>query len=154
MFNKKIFLKIIIVFWMFLIFMLSNQPSDDSTRLSDGVIEKTIGNVYKLFHGDVTDEKIIEIQNTYSHITRKTAHFTIYLVLGLFVGLLLNEYNIPLKLLIFYGVLICMMYSISDEVHQMFVAGRSGEIKDVFIDTCGASIGNMIIYIILRKRNK
>ena len=152
MFNKKIFLKIIIVFWMVLIFILSNQPANDSTKLSNGVIEKTIGNIYRLFHSDVTDEKIIEIQNKYSHITRKTAHFTIYLILGLLVGLLLREYNISSKQLLVYGILICMLYSISDEVHQMFVAGRSGEIKDVLIDTCGASIGNMIISM-RKKRN-
>ena len=130
---------------MILIFMLSNQPAEESTELSDGFISKTIGNVYKLTHKDITEEKIIEIQDKYTHITRKTAHFTIYLILGLLVGILLKEYNITTKQLIIYGILICMVYAITDEIHQLFVIGRSGEIKDILIDTCGSTVGILII---------
>ena len=124
--------------------MLSNQPADDSTKLSDGVIEKTIGNIYKITHKNTTEEKLIEIKRKYAHPTRKTAHFTIYLILGLLVGTLLKEYNIKTKQIIIYGVLICMTYAISDEIHQIFVIGRSGEIKDVLIDTCGSTTGILL----------
>jgi len=133
--------------------MLSNQPSEESTELSDGFISKTIGNIYKLTHKDVTEEKIIEIQEKYTIITRKTAHFTIYLILGLLVGILLKEYNITTKQLIIYGILICMIYAITDEIHQIFVIGRSGEIRDIIIDTCGSTVGILTINI-KKKINK
>ena len=39
-----------------------------------------------------------------------------------------------------------MLYSISDEIHQIFVPGRSCELLDVFIDTCGSLIGIISCY--------
>ena len=126
---------------MILIFTLSNQPADDSTQLSDGFISKTIGNIYKITHKNIKEEKLTEIKTKYTHITRKTAHFTIYLILGLLIGLLLKQYNITTKQIIIYGILICMLYAITDEIHQIFVQGRSGEIRDVLIDTCGSTVG-------------
>ena len=92
---------------MILIFTLSNQPASDSTKLSDGVIEKTIGSIYKKTHKNVTEEKLAEIKEKYTHITRKSAHFTIYMILGLLVGLLLKEYNLTKKQIIIYSILIC-----------------------------------------------
>lgn len=138
---KKTILKILIILWMILIFTLSNQPADDSTQLSDGFISKTIGNIYKITHKNIKEEKLTEIKTKYTHITRKTAHFTIYLILGLLIGLLLKQYNITTKQIIIYGILICMLYAITDEIHQIFVQGRSGEIRDVLIDTCGSTVG-------------
>lgn len=129
---------------MILIFTLSDQQADDSTKLSDGVIEKTIGNIYKTTHKNIEQNELVKIKEKYTHITRKTAHFTIYLILGLFVGLLLKEYNLETKKIIIYGIIICMLYAISDEIHQLFVSGRSGEIKDVLIDTCGSTVGLLI----------
>jgi VanZ family protein len=36
----------------------------------------------------------------------------------------------------------------SDEFHQLFIVGRSGQIKDVFIDTFGAIFVVFIIYLV------
>ena len=36
---------------------------------------------------------------------------------------------------------LCMAMAAGDEIHQMFVDGRSPQIKDVCIDTCGACAG-------------
>lgn len=150
---KKTVLYILIILWMVLIFSFSNQKADDSAKLSDGVIEKTIGNIYKMTHKNVEDKKLDEIKEEYTHITRKTAHFTIYTILGLLVGLLLKEYNIGNKVIL-YGILICMCYAISDEIHQIFVSGRSGEIRDVLIDTCGSTIGIFLSRIKIDKKEK
>lgn len=144
---KKTILKVLIILWMIIIFLFSNQPADDSTKLSDGFISRTIGNIYKITHKETTEEKLTEIKEKYTHITRKAAHFTIYLILGLLVGTLLKEYNIETKKIILYGVLICMLYAITDEIHQIFIPGRSGEIKDVLIDTSGSTVGIIIMNI-------
>lgn len=54
--------------------------------------------------------------------------------------------------LIFYGVLrykstiiISYLYSLSDEIHQTFIAGRSGRLKDTLIDLIGIIIGLLIL---------
>ena len=146
---KKTILTILIILWMILIFLLSNQPANESSKLSDGLIEKTIGNIYKTTHKNPTEEKQKEIKEKYTTLVRKTAHFTIYLILGLLVATLLKQYNLTSKQIIIYGVLICMTYAITDEIHQIFVKGRSGELRDVLIDTCGSTVG-----ILLTKLNR
>ena len=151
---KKTILKVLIVLWMALIFILSNQQANDSTKLSDGFIERTIGNIYKITHKSVSEEELTEIKIKYTHITRKAAHFTIYMILGLLVGLLLKEYNLDKKNTILYGILICMCYAISDEIHQIFVPGRSGEIRDVLIDTFGSTVGLLISKNTIKIKNK
>ena len=42
------------------------------------------------------------------------------------------------KKLILYSMLICFLYACTDEFHQLFVYGRSAEIKDVLIDSFGS----------------
>ena len=126
---KKIIIKILLVIlWMIVIFCFSNQVSDDSTKLSNGLIKNTICKVSK--DCDKT------INKTFKPV-RKCAHFCVYLILGLLV---MNCFNINKKYII-YSLIICLLYSISDEVHQIFVPGRSCEVLDIFIDTCGSFIG-------------
>jgi VanZ family protein len=42
------------------------------------------------------------------------------------------------------------LYAASDEFHQLFVPGRSGEVKDVLIDSAGAVTGALLFYLALR----
>ena len=49
------------------------------------------------------------------------------------------------------GLLICYIYACSDEVHQLFVPGRSGKIIDTFVDLVGSSIGVFSYYLIRKK---
>ena len=44
------------------------------------------------------------------------------------------------------SVCIVILYASTDELHQLFVPGRSGQVKDVLIDGCGAVIGALIIW--------
>ena len=45
------------------------------------------------------------------------------------------------KRYIFWGFMICVIYAVSDEVHQAFVPGRGPALKDVLIDSAGAFTG-------------
>ena len=103
-------------------------------------------------NGKLTEEKKLELKENYSFIVRKAAHFTIYLILGLLVSIVLTQKCLNLKQIIIYTVLICMAYAVTDEIHQIFVSGRSGEIRDVILDTCGSTIGILINIIINKKR--
>lgn len=49
---------------------------------------------------------------------------------------------------ILLALLICILYAISDEIHQIFVPGRSGEIRDVVIDSSGSSTGILVYSIV------
>jgi len=50
------------------------------------------------------------------------------------------------------SVICASIYAISDEVHQIFIDGRSCELRDWAIDTVGAilgAIGFLVIYLII-----
>ena len=150
--KRKVIYSILIVLWMSFIFCLSNQPAVDSTELSDGFISNTIGNVYKLFNRNISSEELNEIKIKYTHPVRKMAHFTIYMILGILVTLLVREYNVSFYKCLIISLLVCLLYSISDEIHQLFVLGRSGEVRDVLIDTSGSFIGIYIFNKLFKKK--
>jgi len=145
--NRKVILTIATILWMIFIFLFSSQEANESSKLSDSFIDKTVINVYKVFDSDLTQSKEHSIKEMLVTPIRKLAHLSVYLVLGILVYLTLTEYKI--KKVVIYAIIICISYAISDEFHQLFVKGRSGEIRDVIIDTLGSSIG---IILINRKR--
>jgi ABC-type enterochelin transport system permease subunit len=63
-------------------------------------------------------------------------HFTAfsYLTLFLLISLTKGKLNKPL---IIMGIILTLIYGISDEVHQLFVPGRFASIKDIIINSFG-----------------
>ena len=143
---KKTIKIILVILWMAIIFCFSNQKADDSSKLSDGLIVK-VANIFVDKNLSTKDKEII--LEKYTTIVRKTAHFAIYLVLGILVINFLCEYNI--KHIILASIMVCLLYSITDEVHQLFIEGRSGEVRDVLIDTIGSFVGIYSYYIFKNK---
>lgn len=133
-----------VILWMSLIFYLSHQPADQSSELSRGVTEVIIETVEK-----VAPNAALNISD-FHNIIRKNAHFFIYLILGVLVINAMRRSNIILKRSAVTTLFICILYAISDEVHQTFIPGRSGEFSDVLIDTAGASVG-IGMYLLCRK---
>lgn len=143
---NKVVKIILVVIWMTVIFCFSNQKAEDSSKLSDGVIIK----VAKIFVKDnISKEKKQELIQKYTFIIRKMAHFTVYLILGILVIDMVSSFN--LKNVIIMSVSICFLYALSDEFHQLFVDGRSCELRDVLIDTIGSYVG-ILIYNGFKKR--
>ena len=44
-----------------------------------------------------------------------------------------------------YTIIIAYLYALSDEIHQTFVAGRSGRLRDTIIDLIGIILGLIIL---------
>jgi len=149
--TKKIIMWILVALWMGVIFYFSSFNGIDSTRQSKGFLYHTIGNIIDIFDKDITLEEKEEIINKLDHPIRKIAHITVYLILGILVCLAMNNYNLTNRSFLIYTIVICLLYSISDEIHQSFVSERSCEIKDVLIDSIGYLISVFIFYI-KRKR--
>ena len=147
---KKVINIIILVLWMIMIFFFSSQGGKESGSLSTGAIEYTVKTFYNLTGQNITEEKLDLIVSTSSNVVRKTAHFLEYLVLGLLMINVIKDYRkISYKELIIVLVL-CCLYASSDELHQIYVNGRSGEVKDVILDTFGSLTG-IIIFKIFRR---
>ena len=127
---------------MILIFYFSQQPVTISNNLSTRITERiiqTIGIIVPI--GDVPVEKL-------NHIVRKNAHFFLYFSLGIFVLTALKKSGIKGYHNLYIAFFLCIIYTISDEVHQLFVTGRGAQVKDVLIDSTGAATGIMVATII------
>ncbi len=142
-----------LVLWMALIFSFSNQKDVDSSKISDGFIDRTVVKIYKIFNENITKEKENEIIEKYTYPIRKLAHYTLYFILGILSFLVVKDYSINKKLII-YSLLICFLYACSDEFHQLFIIGRSARALDVMIDTFGSLCGISIFYIFNKKISK
>lgn len=132
--KRKILSWILLVSWMLLIFYLSHQPAITSNGLSTGITKKIIIAIEKIIPID------IDIMG-FNHIIRKSAHLFSYFILGILVLNMIINYKYPNKKSFILALLICILYAISDEVHQLFIPGRAGMIKDVIIDSVGAVLG-------------
>ncbi|MFA6391622.1 MAG: VanZ family protein [Patescibacteria group bacterium] len=99
------------------------------------------------------------LPNTFDLVLRKIAHMAEY---GLLVILLLRMFfnndeikrdlktgtvkhqNMLYLEIIAAGILVSLLYALSDEFHQVFVPGRSGSLWDAGIDFIGIVIGTII----------
>lgn len=142
-----------LVLWMALIFAFSNQKDIESSNVSDGFIDRTVVKIYKIFNENIAKEKENEIIEKYTYPIRKLAHYTLYFILGILSFLVVKDYSINKKLII-YSLLICFLYACSDEFHQLFIIGRSARVLDVLIDTFGSSCSISIFYIFNKKISK
>lgn len=132
------------------IFMFSNDNDYESTKKSDGLIIRTSEFI---LNRKLTNKEKNIYTSKYVVLVRKTAHFTLYFLLGLFFCSFLKEFDLTNKKLIIYTIIFVFMYACSDEIHQLFISGRSGEILDVLIDTLGG-VTSSILYTNFRVRRK
>ena len=149
---KRIILLILIILMMCVIFMFSSSNGEESTKHSMGLIGKTIGFVAEIINPNISEEEKIILYEKYHLPVRKLAHISEYFILSLLVCMFFGTYNTSYTRVIIYSFIFCFLYACSDEVHQLFVPGRSGNIKDVFIDSIGIFLPLVVYYF--KKRGK
>ena len=148
---KKIFKILIVLLCMICIFTFSEDNGEKSNKKSDG----TIIFISRFIVGHkLSKQEQIKYINKYVVLVRKSAHFIIYLILGLSIISLLYEYKIVNTKAIIIALIISILYACSDEIHQIFIPGRTGRIIDVFIDGMGAFIGIMTYYLFHKRKEK
>ena len=143
--KRKIFLGLFLL-WMAVVFLFSHQTGVNSSKTS-GVIVKEVVKIITTIK-EVPEDKIDDLTSTVSFIIRKLAHFSIYAVGGIILFILLKLYNFSNIKALLCTVGLCFCYAVSDEMHQLYVAGRSGQIRDVCIDTAGATTGAILTLIL------
>lgn len=126
---------------MTVIFVLSHEPAIESSARSGEIVEAVQPYLWFLSIDNMTN------------IVRKSAHVVAYFTLGTLAYNLVRTYNLDRYKMIVTSVLIALLYAISDEIHQTFIPGRSGEIADVLIDTIAASVGVFAHYYIAKIRS-
>ena len=165
---------ILAVLWLGVIFSLSSQAATESNELSTGIAEKIVALVDQVVPQAELDARSL------NPVVRKNAHFAAYLLLGGLIanGLHLSwRYARTSQLLAVAGNqhlsawkrrltsrlaawpsrrvwlvawLFCVLYAVTDEVHQHFVPGRGCQVQDVLIDSAGAAAG-ILLYQLIRQ---
>lgn len=165
--NKKlkiILSWLIVLTWMGFIFYLSSMTTTESNSKSKGTINKIIETTVETTNNiGITDKhpsakKKQSVTDFLNKPLRKCAHASVYFVLSILIlhALLVSHYKFRKKYLLttILTVLLCFFYAITDEYHQTFVIGRTGQFSDVLIDTAGSVLGVMIysIWINIKKK--
>ena len=76
---------------------------------------------------------------------RKLAHFSEFALLGALITCAALCHMWSLSARVTVSVLCSGLCAVMDEFHQLFVSGRSGQLKDVAIDFSGAVLGIICI---------
>ena len=156
---KKNIYWILVIIWACFIFFMSNMDTYESNTKSKAttniLIESTLKATNKLGIKKRNSNKIKrkEVINKFNKPLRKIAHATEYCILSILIIIALTKSGLKEKKAIIISLLISIIYACSDEYHQTFINGRTGQFNDVLIDMLGFIIG-LIIYTIIEKKLK
>lgn len=134
-----IMLWILTVLCMAAIFYFSSQPAVQSSGQSSAVT--------------LLLQRLLHTEAITNHMVRKTAHFIEFAGLGF-----LTTWSAYVSFNKMYlGVVIASLYAATDEIHQIFVDGRSCQLTDWMLDTVGIITGALIfsaVFCIIQRINK
>ena len=176
----RIIAAILAVLWMIRIFDFSSEDAEESGSVSRSMSYNLIEKISRHLDLGWDEEKIEAVAGPVEKYLRKVAHMYEYAVMSILWCIALDAWKyvgVPshhqspdaddrgkqserIKRFIRPGIvlLICLIYAVSDEFHQIFVDGRSGEIRDVCLDFGGALIGMLlgafIVFIYRRRRRR
>lgn len=122
-----------VIVWMFFIYVMST-----STFSSESTV-RIIEPILRYLHPSITEPDI----ERYHAVIRKMAHGIEYFLLGL---LLFRAYRVGsiaqrTGRWVAGSFLVIALYASFDEIHQLFVFGRTASLIDVGIDTLGGLLG-------------
>ena len=162
MINKKVVVwGLLVVIWMIFIFVMSemdaNTSDDQSKTIAIGIVnkyDKITGASPKTLSKHKT-KAFIEDTN---YLFRKLSHAFVYLVLAILImNFLLSLRKNSLYQYYIISIIIAFLYACTDEYHQTFINGRTGQFSDVLIDSIGALLGCIIFtfwYKLIMNRKK
>ena len=144
----------LLVLSMCAIFYFSAQPAVVSEETSNGIIETFVSVIYPNYNG-LDDFAKQDIVITFVVPIRKLAHFFEFFMLGASAFVFLSTFKGFLKKYRFaISLLFCVVYATLDELHQIFVPGRSCQFSDILVDSFGALVAILLCLLILRIRRR
>ena len=155
--GKSIIFLIIIIGWCGVIFLFSNQISSKSNEKSREIISfvtlksVSVSNYLHITHIDLNDKVwLSQTVTRWNRSFRKFCHAFVYFILCIFLLFFFDSYGFSLSKSMYYAIVLCFLYSITDEFHQLFILGRTGQFLDCLIDTFGACCGGVFFPFLKR----
>lgn len=147
---RKIFFLTLTILWMTVIFWFSSVPADESSQMSLSA-GRLAARIFIPNYGDWSLEEQNAFAEKIDYPVRKMAHAGEYIVLGVLMLSTVN--NFLVWSYVRKGLAAWMLtafYAATDEFHQLFVAGRSGQLSDVLLDSVGAAAGILLCMTVMR----
>ena len=154
---------VLVLLWASIIFYFSSKTAPESTVQSQSIIFTFAGFFGSVIEGE---EEMLRIDG----IVRETAHAIEYLILGalsfnaLFLSLNYRKKISEIRIegidkyralnCIICAILICTIYALSDEIHQLSVPGRAFQLLDLIIDFIGVVAGVLLMCFVYLKWGK
>lgn len=129
------------IIWMIFIFIMSNTNGNDSSSQSN-------------FFANIILQFIHIDKETLTFLIRKLAHMSEYAILALFTYYALIKIAFNKRIIFQITFLISFLYACSDEFHQLFISGRSGQFTDIIIDSTGCLIMLLFLYLWQKRKNE
>jgi VanZ family protein len=134
--KNKFIKSILLVLWIGVIFSFSLQGTSDTTRTSSGFTKKFVSITLKITNSYKSEDQLDKVVEKVHPVMRKVAHYTEFLILGYFTLLLFSEFKFDKLYLC--SILFCFSIACLDELIQLFIDGRAGQILDILIDSLGS----------------
>lgn len=135
----RIILIVMIMLTSMIIFGFSNQNAEESSGISTRITKFITSRIESIREKEQSEREIIE--NKIESVIRKIAHYTIYTFLGFLIMSFASTYKLKELDRISISLISGVVYATTDEMHQIFIAGRSGQITDVMLDSLGVLTG-------------
>lgn len=142
-------LSLLIILWIFAIYKLSSMNNKNSNGKSSSIITVfiedalDITNKYGITNSHPNEVKLEKASALLNTPLRKVMHAFVYFVLSFLIILMVNVIFKNKKFVLSFIItgLLIILFSSLDEYHQTFVVGRTGQFKDVLIDSIGGMCG-------------
>lgn len=126
-----------------MIFNFSAATSEESTEESNAITKAIV----EITHIEIDDATLSAIDD----VVREMAHFTEYFILGITCCLALSSFHAGMRTRNIGLSIFCVLYAVSDEIHQYFVPGRCFQLQDILVDSMGAITAIFIWWLCNRK---
>ncbi len=150
--KRKLLLYLLIVpAYLIVIYLFSHQTGYTSNEISEGMIRRVVGKLFSLTGNELTGS----VLDSLNLIFRKLLHFTEYMILAMLFYSMLKCVSLSINRRLTFSILPAVLYSASDEFHQLFVPNRTAKFTDILIDSSGVIVGALLMYYAeKRKVNK
>lgn len=147
---KKVLSYILLIFWLILIFLLSNQSGGVSATNSSSILYNVFNFIFSLLN--IETSNLNEFINIIHEPLRELMHSFEYFVLGILFMNALYQSGVKENLFLI-SIMFCFIYSVSDELHQLFIEGRTLQYLDLFMDFIGYAFGSLLYNIFCKSKN-
>jgi len=147
--TKKIIVWIPVILLLLLIYYFSSADGMQSAGMSSRLTDKLVGVFTAIPLLDLNPVQEAFSVDLLHYVVRKTGHLSVYAALALALAFALYQYRISRRRLILWSLGFGFFYACTDEIHQLFVRGRSRQYTDVLIDSIGMTLGILIFYFLL-----